>query len=243
MHMSEQVVILYHNLARSILTLLQIFFHLNHNTFLSSFHSPGIHRQGTNNAYANNLEKIQKGHLVPASTYSFDCLSMVSTFRYTNAVPQYAKFNMGRWKDYEDWVRKFAKDGCSFTNGDLYLLTGTSEAVLKQGGAVKQELKFFPKNQPNEKANIAIPNSMWTAGCCIIRGAGAFGGFAAIGNNVQVNPEMHQVTVKELETILAKGIGRPGAAIKLFPGNDRCSAPSNQFRYVDGQWTKAIELM
>lgn len=180
---------------------------------------------------------------MPASTYSFDCLSMVSTFRYTNAVPQYAKFNMGQWKDYEDLVRKFAKDTCSLiNNGDLYLLTGTSEAVLKQDGAVKQELKLFPKNQLNEKAKIAIPNSMWTAGCCILPQGGAFGGFAAIGNNVQVNPEMHQVTVKELETILAIGIGGPGATIKLFPGNNGCSEPLNQFKYDQGRWTKAKKL-
>ena len=180
---------------------------------------------------------------MPASTYSFDCLSMVSTFRYTNAVPQYGAFNTGPWKVYEDSVRKFAKDRCSLiNNGDLYLLTGTSEAVLKQDGAVKQQLKLFPEKPKKGVATIAIPNSMWTAGCCIVPGGSAFGGFAAIGNNVQVNPEMHQVTVEELETILAIGIGGPGAAIKLFPGNDGCSAPSNQFKYVDGQWTKAKKL-
>ena len=175
---------------------------------------------------------------MPASTYSFDCLSMVSTFRYTNAVPQYAAFNNGDWKTYEGLVKVFAEHTC---NGELYLLTGTSEAVLTPTGAVQQNLRFFPQNNPNTMSNIAIPNSMWTAGCCIIPGKGASGGFAAIGNNVQMNPEMHQVDVQDLEEILAIGTG---AAIKLFPGDKICSDSLSQYRYDQrqGEWTKVKKL-
>lgn len=198
-----------------------------------------IQRQGTNRIYFGNVIDIQKGHLVPAETYSFDCLYMVSTFKYTNAVPQYAAFNIGPWKVYENRVRKFAKDVCSLApGGDLYLLTGTSGAVRKQDGTADYK-NYKVLRQRNEA--IAIPNSMWTAGCCIVNGE-VLGGFAAIGNNVQQNPKMHQVTVAGLEQFLSTGVGQQ---VSLFPGKARCSHHSNQFRYVEGMnpyWTKAKEL-
>ena len=157
---------------------------------------------------------------------------MVSTFKYTNAVPQYATFNTGPWKTYEDKVREFAKDFCCVAPGkDLYLLTGTSEAVLKQDGTAQSKNYEF-------LGQIAIPNSMWTAGCCIVNGE-AVGGFAAFGNNVQLNPGMHQVTVADLEKFLSIGVGQQ---VRLFPGKAGCSTLSNQFRYEEGMnppWTKA----
>jgi len=182
---------------------------------------------------------IQKGHLVPAMTYSFDCLSMVSTFKYTNAVPQYATFNTGPWKKYEDKVRKFAEDECSPQGGNLFLLTGTSGAVRKQDGTAKNEKYQYLGQYPDTP--IAIPNSMWTAGCCIANGQ-VMGGFAAFGNNVQLNPEMHQVTVAELENFLLIGVGRQ---VSLFPGQGGCSQSSNQFRYEEGMkppWQKSQKL-
>ena len=202
------------------------------------FFPPEIQTQGTNQIYAGNVDNIQKGHLVPAETYSFDCLSMVSTFKYTNAVPQYATFNMGLWKAYEDKVRKFARDVCSLApRGDLYLLTGTSKAVLKQDGTADDENYQFLRQA------IAIPNSMWTAGCCIANGQ-VKGAFAAFGNNVQLNPEMHQVTVADLEQFLTTGVDQQ-LQVSLFPGKEGCSHHSNQFRYEEGmnpRWTKAIQL-
>ncbi|XP_031574734.1 endonuclease domain-containing 1 protein-like [Actinia tenebrosa] len=198
--------------------------------------------------YKDNTQNIQKGHLVPASTYSFDCIYMVSTFKYTNAVPQYKSFNEGPWKVYEDRVRLFAASVCYPAGGDLYLLTGTSEAVLTAHGFPKQPdpLTYFPHNNPTRWDNIVIPNSMWTAGCCILRNGGIVGGFAAIGNNVQVNSEMHQKKVAELQDILATGIGGVGATINLFPGNEGCSKNLQQFRYEEGGthpgWTKVIKL-
>ena len=203
------------------------------------FFPPDIQRQGTNQIYAGNVDNIQKGHLVPAETYSFDCLSMVSTFKYTNAVPQYASFNMGPWKAYEDKVRKFAKDVCSLApGGDLYLLTGTSKAVLRQDGTADGTADYEPFRQA-----IAIPNSMWTAGCCIANGQ-VKGAFAAFGNNVQLNPEMRQETVANLEQFLTTGVDQQ-LQVSLFPGEEGCSHRSNQFRYEEGtnpRWTKAIIL-
>jgi DNA/RNA endonuclease G (NUC1) len=168
---------------------------------------------------------IQKGHLVPSETYSFDCLNVVATFTFTNAVPQYQAFNTGPWKAFENKVRKSAAE-CSKKNGNLYLLTGISEVEIPAPGkqAVQKPLTFFPQNIPNDIANIDIPNSMWTAGCCVLQNKKVFGKFAAIGNNKQANNQMHEITVKKLQKILAIGVAGKGAAsIKLFPGNVNCA--------------------
>ncbi|KAJ7392554.1 hypothetical protein OS493_012238, partial [Desmophyllum pertusum] len=58
--------------------------------------------------------------------------------------------------------------------------------------------------------NIVIPNSMWTAGCCV-RGQTVFGSFAVIGNNdpdkAKIN--MAQPSVADLERMIGN--------VDLFP--------------------------
>ncbi|XP_068711281.1 uncharacterized protein [Montipora foliosa] len=209
------------------------------------FQDAGIGLQGSDRMYHGNEQKIHKGHLVPAETYSFGCINIVSTFTYTNAVPQYAAFNIGPWAQDEKKVRAFAKL-CSLNDGDLYLLTGISEAKITEYEALKEDMDYFPINNKDTGVNIAIPNSMWTAGCCIKRQDGvALGGFAVIGNNVQDNPKMNHLNVKELQNILAIGIGE-GAVIDLFPGKKECSDNLNQYQFDEEGgmpgWTKVKKL-
>jgi DNA/RNA endonuclease G (NUC1) len=166
---------------------------------------------------------------------------MVSTFKYTNAVPQHTAFNTGPWKVYEQRVRKFALENCQLAQGDLFLLTGSSEVIIGNT-AVKKPLKYFPVDNANHQANIAIPNSMWTAGCCLVNTV-VHGAFAAIGNNNQLNNQMHQLTVEDLEKTLAKGIGG-NAKIELFPaGNNRCSDNAVQFWYDDSKHERWREFV
>ena len=47
---------------------------------------------------------------------------MLSTFTYTNAVPQIAVFNSGQWAQYERRIREYATNNCSPQGGDLYLI-------------------------------------------------------------------------------------------------------------------------
>ncbi len=163
-----------------------------------------------------NVPKIHKGHLVPAETYSFSPGHIRSTFTYTNAVPQYGSFNTGQWAAYEKRIRNYAKNECATKkNGDLYLLTGVSDIQINSQGN-----SIVPPGTPqrmSKQPNIVIPNSMWTAGCCI-SGAQVFGSFAVIGNNVpnKLGIFMSKLTVNELEDII-------GIMIDLFPGNSDCS--------------------
>ena len=162
---------------------------------------------------------IHKGYLVPAETYSFSISHLRSTFIYTNAVPQYGKFNSGQWAKYEHKIREYAKDVCcnDHNKGDLYLLTGISDIRIKIQGNLIKVVKGLglPKRMP-KVPNIVIPNSMWTAGCCV-RGQKVFGSFAVIGNNVpdKTKIDMTQLSVDDLQDITGN--------VNLFPGNYDCS--------------------
>ena len=82
--------------------------------------------------------------------------------------------------------------------------------------------------------NIAIPRSMWTAGCCIVPLTGAVGAFAVIGNNLfsKTARNMFQVTVPKLESFLLTGVqGFGGPEIALFPGNPGCSNRTNDVNF------------
>jgi len=173
---------------------------------------------------ANNAirHKYDRGHLVPAATLSSTLEGYLSTFTYTNAVPQHTSFNTGPWNVFEDKIRKYASEKCIKSGGTLYLITGTSftnslgdntvviETLLKKGG----------------KSDISIPNSLWTAGCCVLEN-GYVESFAVIGDNGK-DPNMREIKLPELQKILladvtANGRQIGGPEVDLFPGNKICS--------------------
>lgn len=174
--------------------------------------------------YSNTgkLPCIHKGHLVPAETYSFSGDHIRSTFIYTNAVPQYATFNSGQWSNYEKRIRDYAKNTCSKNGGDLYLLTGVSErriSLIPLENSI--DATFEPVDRMPEPPNIVIPNSMWTAGCCVsVLDQNVLGSFAVIGNNVPLKEDilMSQVSVKTLKKLVK---------LDLFPGKPKCSKRKN----------------
>ena len=60
--------------------------------------------------------------MVPGHTFSSTINRFISTYTYTNAVPQFPYFNRGRWSRIEGSIRGYALR-CT---GTLYLLTGTA---------------------------------------------------------------------------------------------------------------------
>lgn len=165
-----------------------------------------------------------------------------STFTYTNAVPQCQRFNsQAHWAKYEGWIREYAM-ACS---GRLYLLTGTSFAHIQRHD---RNGRLPPPDQPNiewfnqKDPTIAIPNSLWTAGCCV-RPDNSAKSFAVMGNNVQGGPAevTQQITVTQLQNILTDDVRHNNLAyqdvhVSLFPGNDNCLedivTPLSQIKYI-----------
>ena len=190
-----------------------------------NFHT-GLTKQASDLTYID--EKIyDKGHLLPAMTYSFSEAYMLSTFTYTNAVPQISGFNRGQWAQYEKRIRQYATRECSPNGGDLYLITGISEVSLHcDGGGATQEIPMKVL-KPSGDA-ISIPRSMWTAGCCIAPSRGVLGAFAVIGNNLKDKKKVFisQVKMTKLQDFLLIGVeGFGGTDINLFPANPGCSDP------------------
>ena len=74
---------------------------------------------------------------------------------------------------------------------------------------------------------IAVPNSMWTAGCCVH--PSGIQSFAVIGNNLQQQNQIltQQIPVARLQDILEGDVNNlniGGPNVDLFPGNRACSS-------------------
>ncbi|KAK2551201.1 hypothetical protein P5673_027963, partial [Acropora cervicornis] len=187
--------------------------------------TPGIAKEGSNAIYLN--QPFDKGHLVPAKTYSSTPDSFRSTFFYSNAVPQRPTFNRGQWFQFENRIRVYAQQCTQGPQpGALYLITGTAFGHITNGGQGMTPVQVSQLGPAGKNPAIDIPNSMWTAGCCVQ--PNGIESFAVIGNNVpvQTNILMQQIPVARLQGILAAdvvnlNIGGPN--VDLFPGNPACS--------------------
>ena len=158
-------------------------------------------------------------------TYSSSQERFDSTYTYTNAVPQNPSFNNGAWRVAEERIRVYAALVCTKpiqnihqSAGTLYLLTGTSFKIIQNGPVgVPANIQRIGNNGQEQ---IAVPNSLWTAGCCV-RQNGPTESFAVMGNNVQ-NENLQLtlgMTVAQLQVILA--VNNLNNVV-LFPGNPNC---------------------
>lgn len=155
-------------------------------------------------------------------------------------MPQAPKFNNDGWKEYEIRIRQYAKKECLLQQQQqqqlqqgqqqqdqpiLYLLTGTSSVRIDQ----KTPPNPIPKLPVGHIGNptygmISIPNSMWTAGCCVRPKGQRTESFAVIGNNVndEYQTLTQKVTVAQLQIILQADGNTINNGVKLFPGNPAC---------------------
>ena len=200
----------------------------------------GLTLQGDDSTYAGK-KTFAKGHLAPAEIFSFSLENLDSTFTYTNAVPQKRTFNSGQWANYERLIVEKALTACSAGLGDLYLITGISEAKYENDGLPVAMVVPMGTLGSNNNA-IRIPRSMWTAGCCVVPASKTvLSNFAVIGNNVQTitKIKMAELDVTDLQKFISTGLGV--SSVALFPGNAQCSDTTkriplmvrNRKRHVD----------
>lgn len=192
--------------------------------------------QGSSALYKNQPKpsEYDRGHIVPFGILAYSDQSVRATFTYTNCVPQIDNFNRGQWKVYEMKIVKYARDFCSLKGGTLYLITGTSkvqfnEILNTQGkitgvGKSVQNVKWFHKNV-NLGKRIAIPNSMWTVGCCWSKKYGVVGAFGVMGDN-SLDPKLNEFMMsRQNVTYVEKVLRLEHRRIKLFPGDKDCYKP------------------
>jgi len=170
---------------------------------------------------------------VPAQTYSSSQKRYDSTYTYTNAVPQKPGFNGGMWSQFERKIREYAEGECTKPvqdghqvepPGTLYLLTGTSYVRIKQqpNNQVVAEQDFVRQIGNDNTGRILVPNSLWTACCCVRQNGLLTRSFAVMGNNVVQNYQLtRKITVRQLQRVLAEDVDALNN-VRLFPGDDNC---------------------
>ena len=196
-------------------------------------------RQGSKALYQNQpiQGRYDRGHLVPVNILSYSHKSARDTFIYTNCVPQIAGFNRGQWNKYERKIKIYARKTCSQNGGTLYLITGTSKVkfvwtLYGQGQITGSEepLQWF-HNNADVNDRIAIPNSMWTVGCCLNSNDEVVGAFGVMGDN-SINKKrlnkfmMSRQTVADVESALKS----EDPTIKLFPKGKDCYLPQKNVK-------------
>jgi len=81
----------------------------------------------------------EKGHLVNAEDFAFDCKKEELTFRYYNCMPQTTSANHDTWLKYETEIREWSQ------KEKLYIITGG----------------FFKSKKMGKKKDIAVPAWCW----------------------------------------------------------------------------------
>lgn len=77
------------------------------------------YRSATNKDYLKS--GYDRGHLVNAEDFAFDCEKEKCTFSYYNCIPQHPRLNRGSWKSWEATIRKESqKDILKIYTGAIY---------------------------------------------------------------------------------------------------------------------------
>lgn len=185
--------------------------------------TPGVANQGTDALYRGSSKPgIDKGHLNPSLINSYDEDYQIATFTYTNAVPQFKSHNRRSWKNFEGKIANYVKHICGKAGGNMHLITGTSNYLFDSAKG-QQVTGATIEKFPNVNG-IVRPNSLWTAGCCVVPGASTQWpqSIAVWGNNHKIDAETEVMSLTDLEQLLVTST----SAADLFPAFPGCRTNS-----------------
>ncbi|XP_029209838.2 uncharacterized protein LOC114973588 [Acropora millepora] len=177
--------------------------------------TPGITKQGTDALYrGSSAYNIDRGHLNPNHINSYNQDYQIATFKYTNAVPQFANHNRQSWMIFEHKIADYVKADCGGNGGTMYLITGTSKYLRSTTGQqLPGKIELFPPSDPN---GIVRPNSLWTAGCCVFSSTNGES-LAVWGNNDKASPYTVSLSLPDLEKLLVTSSSSPANIFPAFP--------------------------
>ena len=213
--------------------------------YLKTLSCSGIYRQGSKELYKYQPIPClyDKGHLVPFNILRYSKESARATFTYTNCVPQIAGFNRGQWNKYETKIVQYAQHYCAPSGGTLYLITGTSQVKFEEILNLQNEITWVHKSvQPMEGFHdrvdkipklvpkIAIPNSMWTVGCCLNLNNKVVGAFGVMGGN-SLNQQLLNEFMMPKQTVkfVQEALQLEDKSIRLFPNGVDCYDEKKNF--------------
>ena len=212
--------------------------------YFTTLSSSGIYYQGSDKLYKNQPIPClyDRGHVVPVNILRYSKESALATFTYTNCVPQIAGFNRGQWKKYETKIVQYAQHYCGPSGGTLYLITGTSQVKFEEILGPENEIIGVNKSVPPMEGfhdnvdkfhKIAIPNSMWTVGCCLnLKTKEVVGAFGVMGGN-SLNQQLLNEFMMPTQTVASveETLQSEDESIELFPNGSDCYNPSKQVKW------------
>ena len=166
-------------------------------------------------------------------------------------MPQIAGFNRGQWKKYETKIVQYAQHYCAPNDGTLYLITGTSQVKFEEILSLENEIIGVDKSVPLMEEfhdnvdkfpklgpKIAIPNSMWTVGCCLnLKTNEVVGAFGVMGGN-SLNQQLLNEFMMPRQTVafVQEALQLEDKSIRLFPNGEDCynlknNVPLNNIRF------------
>ena len=128
---------------------------------------------------------VHKGHLIAARYGAGNTDRVKATFTYSNAVPQFGKFNSGAWNEAEgDRVVGWARQNCAQHGGQpsqnarVYIVVGAIPSTYQGsnqrffgewGFSDYQSWSLLPKTYGaktgKKEYRVNVPRYMWTAVC------------------------------------------------------------------------------
>ncbi|XP_028407386.1 uncharacterized protein LOC114530013 [Dendronephthya gigantea] len=180
------------------------------------------------NAGAPRKSPVHRGHLVAASYGRGppNLIRSVQTFVYTNAVPQFAGLNSGRWRIYESNLIKWANDNCG--SSPLHVIVGCIPSTYPGN-----EQRFFGKSGFSDfigpsrlfpggyEYRVNVPSYLWTAACCDLPSSRITRSTTFFAENLPRGFSRQSVELSNLFSAIG------AHDIDLFPGMDSCNDDNN----------------
>ena len=163
---------------------------------------------------------IHRGHLIAAAYGRGDPKRAAATFTFTNVVPQFARFNSGKWMQFERQIVKWGRDYCATTNAKMYIIVGAIPSTYPYNGAAIPRYfgcGGFSNYMDVSKFRINVPSAMWAAAYCTFQLQNPDGKWVEERRNYggfwRENNPGKEPCDKDITTLLGK------YAINLFPAS------------------------
>ena len=122
------------------------------------------------------IASIHRGHLIAARYGRGIPARVEATFTYTNVVPQFGKFNSGKWNSNEADLLLWGQNYCAKYNGKatknakMYIIVGAIPSTFPPGSGRPRyfgSASFSAFITSSYRVN--VPSKLWTAACCIFQ--------------------------------------------------------------------------
>ena len=174
---------------------------------------------------------VHRGHLIASQYGRNNRAKMRATFTYTNAVPQFGKFNSHPWRTCEGRLITWGRQNCAqvrgATNVRLFIVVGTIPSTER--GPPQQRYfgkRGFSDYKDASNYRVNVPSDIWTAACCTysVNGILQYRSTAFWRENNPGNAPCRRTNVGELTRMFS---GLIYGGIDLFPQTPRCNNNRN----------------